>query len=247
MDKKYVFAGILLSAFLHITFFTMPNLFGGRNIEIPKGIPEEMCPIEARIPEEPVKEEIKKAPAKEPEKKIEDMEEVFKPDSVETEAAPQEEGNIKIEEPTDEYMPALKMDISDYNALMGAVRYFGMKIALIDTFGNFVDEIKAGKVNKIVPIEQGLSEYSNRIRMLPVNYFGRKIEKIMSIRELSPCILVPAEVDRQFAALQKEVIANRGHALEDVKSTAGRFIREGDAYKLIIERLYLTNRKEDFL
>jgi len=244
MAKRYIFLGAVFSVFLHFTFLRMPGVINTE--QTPKGMPEK-CPVIAKIPKEPeVKarsKRVEKKPVKKPEEKKEDMQEVFKPDSVETDVATAKKGNIKLEEPRDEYMPSLKMDISDHDALIGAIKYFGMKIALINNFGNFVDEIKAGKSVKIVPIEDGLSEFSNRIRMLPVSYFGTKVERILKIRELSPCILVPAEVDRQFAALQKEVIAGRGHAIKRVKATAGKFIREGDAYKLVIEKLYLIKLK----
>jgi len=247
MGKKYMFAGILISVFLHTAFFTMPNMLGGKKIAIPKGIPEEICTIEARIPEEPIKKEIKKAPVKEPEKKIENMKEVFKPDSVEIDAAPEEEGNIKIEEPTDEYMPALRMDISDRETIMGAVKYFGMKIALQNKMDNFVDEVSVKWFNKIIPIQEGLSEYSNRIRRLPENYFGEKLEKIIRMRKLKPCILVPAETDRKFAETQRQVIEKHGYRLDEVQSMTGKFVRGSKGYSLEIEKLYLNSGREDFL
>ena len=244
MAKRYIFLGAALSVFLHFTFLRMP---GVTHIEqTPKGMPEK-CPIIAEIPKEPeVKAKprpVEKKPVEKPEEKKEDMQEVFKPDSVKTDEVSAEKGNIKLEEPREEYMPALKMDISDYDALVGAINYFGMKIALMNNFGNFVDEIKVGKSIKIVPIEERLSEFSNRIRKLPVSYFGKRIEKELKLRELAPYMLVPAEVDRQFAALQKEVIAGRGYAIEKVKATAGKFIREGNAYKLVIEKLYRLKMK----
>jgi len=249
MSKMYIAIGVALSLFLHITFFAVPNEHVAKNTEnVKKEIKK--CPVMAVGPEEAKKapEIVSKKPAGElPEPKKEAMQEVFKPDSIDKDVIPEEKGNIKIEEPTDEYMPALKVDISDYRILIGALRYFGMRVVLVDKSGNFVDEINLKKRPNIMPIKQSLAEYSNRIRMLPRSYFGERVEKIIRLRELRSCILVLADVDKKFAGLQKQIVAENGYELDEINATTGRFIKEGDKYRLVIERLCLKNGREELI
>jgi len=237
--KKNFLIGACISVLLHVSIFGMPKM----NFKKPAKELEK-CPVVARIPEpkEAKIEEKKPIPEiKQPKKQ--DMKEVFKPDSVDTDIVPEPTGNIKLEKPSKEYLPALKMDISDYNAIRGAIRYFGMKIALMDKHGNFVEEIDVGSVSRVRPLESGLSEFSNRIRILPSGYFGPRIEWILNMRELKACMLVPAEIDKTFADIQKEAIVKKGYDLKDVKFTNAKFIRSGNRYRLIIKKLYLSPQK----
>jgi len=228
----------------------MPELPGIKHHEIVDE-ESEKCPVTAFVPEKPKKVEIaEKKPVikkKKPEPEINTVKEVFKPSSIDTDELVEAKGNIKIAEAKDEYLPALRMDISDYETTMGAVRYFGMKIALLDKLGNFVDEIRTVRAVEIVPIEESLSEYSNRIRMLPASYFGKRAERIIVLRELTPCVLIPADIDKGFADLQKSIVSRQGYELEEVRATAGRFVRTRDRYRLVIERLYLNNGGEELL
>jgi len=245
MGKRYIFTGLVFSVLLHTYFMRIPDNAFDKQKEIKQEIKQ--CAVVAQIPDEIKQERIDPVPIEPPKEEPKEREnspkELFKPDSVKEVTSSQEQGDIKIEEPSKEYLPALKMDISDYEALTGAIRYFGMRIVLINSMGNFVDEIQLGTRLKVVPIQQALSEFSNRIRILPLNYFGIEIERIIRVRDLTPCMLVPADIDKRFADLQRQAIEKEGHFLDEVEATGARFKKDGKEYKLVIEKLYLKDKE----
>ena len=254
-SKGYIFAGVVLSLAAHMIVFTADDSSVDMQKEIMKKAPEK-CPVTAHMYEEPKpkvkplavsKEEQVPVPEKSPPKKQNTVKKVFEPEAVQRDISTESSGNIKIEQKTDEYIPALKMDISDRKTVLGAIRYFHMKVVLLDKLGNFVDEIKVGRVLEIVSIEESLAEYSNRIRMLPGGYFGERISRMMALRGLKPCVLVPADVDKRFAELQEDAAQKQGRGLKEVVATFGRFKRVQNRYDLVIEKLYLNGGREVLL
>jgi len=261
MDKDLIFTGVILSVLLHAGLWMMSGPEANvteSNIHMYR----EQCPVDTVLPEiaediikeqkeEPLHEKTKAEPVKQEEKfekeESNSLKELFDPDSINTDEGENDTGDILSKDKEEDSMPALRLDISDYDSVIGAIKSYGMKIALIDDMGNFIDELSVTRSPIIVPLKEELSKYSNRVRMLPLDYFGGRIKKILMMRNLKPCILVPVKVDLEFADEQKRVIARKGYDLSEVKATGASFKHAGSRHVIDIEMIFLKNGEEVLL
>jgi len=124
-------------------------------------------------------------------------------------------------------------------------RFFGMKLIAYPkgqehpSYVVVIDEESGGFE---YTREFDFTKYSNRAKdrsNLP-EYAGlaRRIKSRLGLpEELAVVSIVPAAVDRYFAAEQCAAVARAGLKLQDVRETQGRYVKQHGGYRLVIEKV----------
>lgn len=254
MNKKQIILGIILSLCLHGILLSIPKSTElmkkdeltktqmKRNVEpqITAILPQEIKKDEEkRIEVAKLKEEVPKTTKVEKPVTLPtpSLKELFKPPVVENVATDEKQGDVLTGEKkkNSDYIPELKIDISDSETIFEAANFFGMKIVAIDSGNNILCEIKVNSPVQLVPFNGSLLDYSNRVRLLPDNYLGATIASFLKEKGAKLFIFIPAPVDLMFVNLQKEAVAKEGIILSQVRATAGQFVKDKEGkYSLLI-------------
>lgn len=253
MNKKHIFIGIALSLLLHGIVLSLHGTESMKQDKLTKS--QEKKNIETKItailPQQVKKDEERKIEvAKLNEEtpktvKVEKpvnlptppLKELFKPPALENVVTNQKQGDVLTSEKKEisDYVPELKIDISDVQTVCEAAHFFGMKLVAIDNNNNILSEIKVNSPAQLAPFKGSFLDYSNRVRMLPDNYFGETIASFLKEKGAKLYVLIPVAVDLTFSNLQKEAAKREGHVFSQVRATVGRFIKGNDGkYNLLI-------------
>lgn len=164
------------------------------------------------------------------------MDEVIKPKPAQSQAAGKAPGDAYAggEKGENDYMPELKIDISDREAVCSAAKYFGMRFVVIDGRNNILSEVKVNSPAQLVPFSGSLSSFSNRVRQLPDDYLGEEISSFLADKGAGLYMLVPVGLDLKFMDLQKKAVIGKGLMPDRVRATAGKFVMDGGAFELMI-------------
>ncbi len=93
----------------------------------------------------------------------------------------------------------------------------GMKIVGVTTDHRIAGEISlSGEIN-LIPFDGDLSSFSNRVRSLPVSFFGRSGAKKSNAVIVEYWILVPTDVDRLFSGQVRRTLHSLGHDVSEVR------------------------------
>jgi len=255
MNKQQIAVGLILSLCLHIVFlFSFGNL-GRLKKETNKieEVKKKACSVVALLPDESSrknKEYVSKKPPREKTKanevvsqkqkqvKIQDFKKLFKSKPVKD--IREAKGDfLKSDNADSDLLPELKIDISDEQILLGAVRFFGMKIVAIDNFGALAGEIKINSEPQFSAFKGNLSKYSNRVRFLPIDYFGKRLADFIEEKRARLCLLVPVSVDIMLTDTQREAVSEHGCDPSQVWATAGEFVNNNGRYSFVVTEVVL--------
>ena len=236
MSKTSLIVGVAVSLLAHAVIFA-PQMLGSRRqantlaeakrqavVMLAQAQTE---PIRPQLPklEEPVKPPTQlKPPAK--------VEEVIKPRS----AHDPIKGYGDLTE-DDGDLPAMRIVWTGPEQVRSVARAFRMRIVAINVEGKVVGEVTMDGEARLVAFNGGLGGYSNRVRTLPADFFGRGLTASAPATIRSLWILVPAHVDKEFVRIQRAAIRERGVRPSAVLAMEARFAPDASGqYRLVVTR-----------
>ncbi|MFP4139962.1 MAG: hypothetical protein ACOCZU_03680 [Planctomycetota bacterium] len=187
-------------------------------------------------PSEPVRQPAPPTPPPPTEKPAPPLREVHQQP---TEAdPPPEEGDTHAtpaEDVDDSDLPPLRIVWDSPAELRRVAGQLGLRIVAVNAAGEILGEVPSEGPVKLVEFTGQLSRYSNRVRTLPVRFFGGQLTRSTRTRRL--WVLVPADLDQRWIRMQKRVIAQAGVELAGVRELEGQFRAAGDGLHLVVTRI----------
>lgn len=242
MNKKAIFAGAFLSIFLHLLLGL--NTFRPTKILKPEtSAKTEKAPVTVVMPR--IQEESKVSPSE----REESPSLSAKADSLAPQPDPQlkklfeatkslehieeKKGELAEGKEARDILPELRIDISAPEIIIGAIGCLGMRVAIVASHSQAIlGEVKFDSGAKMAPFSGKLINYSNRVRLLPQDYFGEELARFLKENKAQFFLLVPAHLDREFAELQRKKITRSGYRMNEVRATEAQFIKTGERYSL---------------
>lgn len=238
MSRTSLIVGVAVSVLAHALIFG-PRMFGSRRqaetlpaakqravVTLAQAEPE---PAPPQMPkrEEPPKPDVKAEPPA-------TVEEVVKPRSPRDPI--QGYGDLAKDDSGD--LPAMRIVWTGPDQVRDVARAFGMRIVAVNAEGKVAGEVIMDGEARLVAFDGGLAGYSNRVRTLPADFFGRNVTTSAPAGIRSLWILVPAQVDEEFVRIQREAIRERGADPSSVLAMEARFVRDDRGrYRLIVTRI----------
>lgn len=142
-------------------------------------------------------------------------------------------------------LPAMRIVWTGPEQVSAVARTFRMRIVAINADGRIVGEVTMDGEARLVAFNTELTGYSNRVRTLPADFFGRGVmaSTAESIRSL--WILVPADVDGEFVRIQREAIRERGVKPAIVLAMEAHFTRDDSGrYRLVVTRVNVQDERQ---
>jgi len=207
----------------------------------PTPVPPEPVPKPKPKPEpepEPKPEPVKKVEPKPQVKPTPPLQEVVKAPVKTPDPAP------KTPEPADaskneddNALPPLRIVWSSAGEVRSVARALGLRLVAMNAAGQAVGEIdtRSGKWKEFTG---RLDQYSNRVRTLPRTFFGLEVVNAPGRAVARFWILVPAGIDRQWMALQRSAVAQRGMKAAQVREVEARFTGAGGSPRLSVVRVH---------
>ena len=128
-------------------------------------------------------------------------------------------------------LPSMNIVWTGPEQVRAVARSLGMKIVAIRNDDRIAGAITLNGDARLIPVAGGLSGFSNRVRILPAQFFGAVAGE--SIKCL--WVLVPVAVDARFAQVQRDAIQIQGLAPAAVSSMKARFQKDRwGGYTLVV-------------
>jgi len=125
----------------------------------------------------------------------------------------------------DAALPPMRIAWASPQQVRAVARALGLRIVAVNADAEAVGQIDPYD-GRLADFTGRLDQYSNRVRTLPRGFFGTSAEA--PGRGVARFwILVPAAVDRQWMALQRSAIAERGMKVSEVREVEARFTGSG--------------------
>ncbi len=233
MSKSSTALGVIIAIIFHGLLF-LPVVSADRNAK-PKGHQIKPVQIQASRSKPP---ELQKRPAAKPTTKqmaSPNLKKVVSARASETSRP----GQTSSSKRDDQQIPPLRITWRSPQHLRDVVEALGMRIVAVNTGGQIVGEIVAENKPALVEFDVELSQFSNRVRTLPRDFFGKQLDR--RGREVSGLwILVPATVDRRLIETQRDAIDRRGLKFGQVRVMDGVFETQGSEYRIVITNLVLS-------
>ena len=140
-------------------------------------------------------------------------------------------------ETDDAHLPPLRILWSSPGQLRQVARELGMRIVAVDAAGKILAEVSTDGQAALRKFAGRLDQYSNRVRTLPADFFGRRLAGPSAAKATALWVLVPAGLDRQWIELQKRALARRGLAGSKVRELEGRFESAAGRATLVVTRV----------
>jgi len=140
----------------------------------------------------------------------------------------------------DNALPPLRIVWSSANEVRTVARALGLRVVAMNAAGQAVGEIDAFS-GRLKDFTGRLDQYSNRVRTLPRSFFGPEITSAPGRAVARFWILVPAGLDRQWMALQRSAIAQRGMKTKQVREVEARFTGNAATPSLSVIRVHGNN------
>ena len=216
MSKRALIVGLVLSALAHAAVF-YPNVSGRKErieetqkptktkVVVAKSEPAPPAPP---LPQPPRPKQTPPAPAQ-------PLEEVVKAKGTDDAAAAA--GDLAKEIPEDA-LPGLRIRWAGPDELASVAGSLGLRIVAVDEQSRVVGEVVLDGPPRIVASASGFDGFSNRVREIPLRFFGSEFKPKSEQRVRALWILVPVEVDRKLIAAQRTAIRERGLAPTKVGS-----------------------------
>jgi hypothetical protein len=151
---------------------------------------------------------------------------------------PPEEGDTHAtpaDDVDDSDLPPLRIVWDSPAELRRVAGQLGLRIVAVNAAGEILGEVPSEGAVKLVEFTGQLSRYSNRVRTLPVRFFGGQLARSTRARRL--WVLIPAGLDQRWIRMQKRVIAQAGVELAGVRELEGEFRAAGDGLHLVVTRI----------
>ncbi len=229
MSKSSTTFGVIIAVIIHALLF-LPAVSAERKAE-PKASQVKPVKIQASLAKPA--EKAKPAPVK-PHTKPN-----FKKLASARPAETSQPGQTSAAAKDDIHTPRLRMTCGSKQHLREVVEAMGMRIVAVNSGGQVVGQIAGDNKPALVEFDAELSQFSNRVRTLPRNFFGRQLDG--RGREVSGLwILVPASVDQWLIKTQLEAAGRRGVGFGQVRVMDGVFEAQGGQYKIVITNVVLS-------
>ena len=137
----------------------------------------------------------------------------------------------------DKALPPLRIVWASANEVRTVARVLGLRIVAVNAEDEATGEIDPYS-GKLKDFTGRLDHYSNRVRTLPRDFFGATASNPDGRAVARFWILVPVAVDRQWVALQRSAIAQRGMTAGQVREVEARFNGRGGRLRLSITRVH---------
>lgn len=137
----------------------------------------------------------------------------------------------------DKALPPMRIAWTSPQQVRAVARALGLRIVAVNAGGQAVGQIDpyGGPMKDFTA---RLDQYSNRVRTLPRGFFGPGSAEPGDRDVAGFWILVPAAVDRQWIALQRSAIAERGMRAAEVREVEARFTGSDETPRLSITRVH---------
>lgn len=203
---------------------------------VPKPVPDP-----TPVPPEP---KPKPAPVKPP-KKVEPkpkppLQEVVKAPAKAKDPEPTSPDPADAVNEDDNALPPLRIVWSSAGEVRTVSRALGLRVVAMNAAGQAVGEIDAYS-GRLKDFTGRLDQYSNRVRTLPRSFFGTEVASAPGRAVARFWILVPAGIDRQWMALQRSAIAQRGMTATQVREVEARFTGKAARPSLSVIRVHGNN------
>jgi hypothetical protein len=245
MSRSSLIIGLLAAGALHALLFA-PALWSSEQpdpadpSEDPPAVAITPPPEPAPTPEpEPVKQPTPEPkPRPEPVKKpTPPLREVHKQPAAQD--PPPRQGNTHnnpVEEADPSDLPPLRIIWDSPSELRRIAARLGMRIVAVNSGGEILGEVPSAGAVRLVEFGGQLSRYSNRVRTLPVSFFGHQLAR-QAETAARLWVLVPTGVDRRWIHMQKQAIARAGVDLTGVRELEGEFRRARGTVRLVVTRI----------
>ena len=224
MSKSSLIIGLVVSALIHAVFL-VPAL-GKRGASPPSAEPrqavivvpppEETQPIEPTdsqpvIPPPP-EETVQREPPSPPPIEMAEVVTPPTPDSIET------TGNTDSDVVADDekLIPATRIIWESPKQLARVARLLKMRIVAVDAAGDVAGELVLWGALRMKPFDGRMDVYSNRVRSLPLSFFGSELRLDLDADVVGFWILVPEDVDRQMADVVRGAVRAKGFRAAEV-------------------------------
>ena len=147
-------------------------------------------------------------------------------------------------EADDKALPPMRIAWSSPQQVRTVARALGLRIVAVNADQQAVGEIDPYD-GKLRDFTGRLDQYSNRVRTLGRGFFATSDNDAGARDVAGFWILVPAAVDRQWMALQRSAIAERGMTAGQVSQVEARFVvSDAAGPKLSIVRVHGKRRPD---
>lgn len=133
-------------------------------------------------------------------------------------------------------IPSLRLIWDNPDEIIAAQR-IGLKILAVEKGNQIVGELIFDGTLSVKPYQGDMSNYSNRVRTISYDFFGRQI--LSEINRPIDCwfILIPAEIDRKWLTIQQQAIHEKGLKYSEVAYVEARLVSENNGYELVITKI----------
>lgn len=203
--------------------------------EVREPEPTEIARREDAPPSEPEPEPATSEPERRaeatPPAKMEQVDEVRKPD-LETSSLGQ-----TSDEPDDDSLPPVRIMWDGPDEVRSVALELGIRIVAVDRRGDVLGEVARTGSSRIVPFDSGTNRFSNRVRMIDDrDFFGSEIPR--EVNGLTAFwLLVPADLDRALTDEIRRKIYESGHAPSEVRFVEASFEQRAGRRVLKIGRI----------
>jgi len=238
MSKTSLIVGVVVSLLAHAVIFA-PQMFGSRRqaealAKAKRQAAVMLTMAETKSSRPPIpKDDVQTKPSARPEPPAE-VEEVVKPRTVRDSIKGY--GDLAKDDAGD--LPAMRIVWTGPEQVRSVARAFRMRVVAINAEGKVAGEVTMDGEARLVAFNGGLAGYSNRVRTLPADFFGRGLTASAPAGIRSLWILVPAHVDKEFVRIQRAAIRERGVNPSAVLAMEARFAPDASGrYRLVVTRV----------
>lgn len=123
---------------------------------------------------------------------------------------------------SDDTLPNMQIIWSSPAECRTVAEALGMKIVGVTPDQRIAGELRLSGEMELVPFDGDLSCFSNRVRSLPVSFFGRIATKDSKTIIAAYWILVPTDVDMLFSGQIRRKLCSLGHDASEVRLVKAR-------------------------
>ncbi|MFP4054532.1 MAG: hypothetical protein ACLFV7_11795 [Phycisphaerae bacterium] len=152
---------------------------------------------------------------------------------------PPQEGDTharKVEEIDEADLPPMRIVWESAGALRQIAASLGMKVVAVNNAAEVVGEVSTA-TGRLVEFTGELDHYSNRVRTLPLSFFGEELTGPRAGEAVRLWVLVPSRVDRRWVALQRQAIASTGLDVASVHELTGEFRNGSTGVRLVVTKI----------
>lgn len=144
---------------------------------------------------------------------------------------------------SDDGLPPMRIMWDSPRQLADVAAALGMRVVAVTDKNEVAGEVPLNRPYKLEPFNGELVVYSNRVRTLPLSYFGAGLVAATEEPIAAYWVLVPQQVDRQFADLVRAALKRAGLPAAQVQWVETRFTLEGARqYRLEIVKIHQERR-----